>query len=281
MKKLIIKTLSLGLLFAASKSFAQLPELASPATATGTETTALFFGGATADDGVTYANSFAYDAVIDIDLEIQVEESHVNTMGNLYVIIVWDGNYFVRDESGAYQLWDLSIPGFLAASPAKTLQTSEPISIVDGVAFGPAGVSDTTLDFIVAYDTVAVPNEFFFNGAPLSVTIEEEVEEPPPVAESLQIFTNSISTPIIQNNCIACHSGSGVASTSALQYASPIIQTFLDFNYNLLVNYINDGGDQLLLSKPQGVGHGGGIRLTAESTDFQNLEAFVNAVLAE
>ena len=31
----------------------------------------------------------------------------------------------------------------------------------------------------------------------------------------------------------------------------------------------------------KGIGHGGGVRLSSSSSDFQNFEAFVNAVLAE
>ncbi|MAX07217.1 MAG: hypothetical protein CMQ08_04510 [Gammaproteobacteria bacterium] len=281
MNRLVKKSLLLGLFFATSNSFAQLPELVSPTSATGIATTARFFGGATADNGSTYANSFAYDAAIDIDLEIQVEASHVNTVGNLYVIVIWDGSYFVRDENGAFQLWDLSIENFLAASPAKTLQASERISIVDDVAFGPAGVSDTSLGFIVAYDTMAVANEFFFNGVSLSVNIEAEVEDLPSVVQSLQLFTNSVSSQIIQSNCIYCHINGGSAGGTSLAYQSSSNQNALNTNYNLLVNYINGGKGSTLLSKSKGIGHGGGVRLSSSSSDFQNFEAFVNAVLAE
>ena len=281
MNKSIKQSLLLGIFFATTNSFAQLPELASPATASGIATTARFFGGATADNGSTYTNSFAYDAAIDIDLEIQVEASHVNTVGNLYAIVIWDESYFVRDENGAFQLWDLSIENFLAASPAKTLQASERISIVDDVAFGPAGVSDTSLGFIVAYDTMAVANEFFFNGVSLSVTIEAEAEDLPSVAQSLQLFTNSVSSQIIQSNCIYCHISGGSAGGTSLAYQSSSNQNALNTNYNLLVNYINGGKGSTLLSKSKGIGHGGGVRLSSSSSDFQNLEAFVNAVLAE
>lgn len=278
--KLFLKAYFSGvLIIATSSSFAQLPELSTPTTATGTETTAKFFGGATADNGSTYADSFAFDAPIDIDLQIQVEASHVNTVGNIYVVILWEGNYFVRDENGTYHLWDLSIENFRAAFPAKTLQSSEAINIVDGVAFGPAGVFDTKLDFFVAYDTMAVSNEFFFNGVPLSVSIEADKGNPQ-VAKSLQIFTDDIHTQIVQNNCIACHVSGGVAGGTSLVYAPSSMQTALESNYNLLVGYINGGGGAILLSKPQGVGHGGGARLQL-GTDRDNLSAFIEAVLAE
>ena len=277
--KLFLKAYFSCVLIIATSSFAQLPELSTPTTATGTETTAKFFGGATADNGSTYGDSFAFDAPIDIDLQIQVEASHINTVGNIYLVILWEGNYFVRDENGIYQLWDLSIENFRAAFPAKTLQSSEAINIVDDVAFGPAGVSDTKLDFFVAYGTMAVPNEFFFNGVPLSVSIEADKANSQ-VAKSLQIFTDDIHTQIIQNNCIVCHVSGGVAGGTSLVYAISSMQTALESNYNLLVSYINGGGGAILLSKPQGVGHGGGTRLQP-GTDRDNLSAFIEAVLAE
>ena len=131
----------------------------------------------------------------------------------------------------------------------------------------------------MAYDTMAVSNEFFFNGVPLSVSIEADKGNPQ-VAKSLQIFTDDIHTQIIQNNCIACHVSGGVAGGTSLVYATSSMQTALESNYNLLVGYINGGGGAILLSKPQGVGHGGGARLQP-GTDRDNLSAFIEAVLAE
>jgi hypothetical protein len=126
MEKILKFTFFLSLLCATSMSLAQLPELPMPATLSGTATTAQFFGGASEDNGSTYANSFAFDAAIDIDLELQVEASHVNTVGNIYILISWEGNFFIRDETGAFQVWDQSIENFLPAFPGKTLQASEP-----------------------------------------------------------------------------------------------------------------------------------------------------------
>ncbi|MBM87183.1 MAG: hypothetical protein CMQ41_02275 [Gammaproteobacteria bacterium] len=271
----------LALFLLPNLSFGQLPELSSPTTLTGTPTSARFFGGATADNGASYSNSFAFEAPIDIDLEIKVESSHVNTLGNIYIIILWEGNYFLRQENGSYKLWDFSLENFSAAFSDKTLQSVELINIVDDVAFGPAGVFNTTLDFIVAYDTLAVANEFFFNGTPLSVNIEAKIQEEPPAKQSLQLFTENISLQIIQNNCIACHIIGGPAGGTALVYQPAATQNALNTNYNLLANYINGGGGSTLLSKAQGVGHGGGMRLSPTSTNFQNFKEFVEVLLTE
>ncbi len=279
MKHKIIFLLSMLALYSLP-GMAQLPELAMPTTVSGGSTTARFFGGASADNGASYASSFGYDQAIDIDMEIQVESAHVNTMGNLYVFIVWEDQYFQRVESGAYEIWDLTLENMQAAFPAKTLQASEPINIVDDVPFGPAGVSDTTLFLYVAYDTMAAQDEIFYSGSPLSVSIEAEQTS----AASLELYTANISTQIIQAKCIVCHVSGGVAAATPLLYVNSATPDFMNTNYNTLVNYITTvpNGASLLIAKPQGQqSHTGGIQLTAGSQDLQNLQDFVNAVLSE
>jgi hypothetical protein len=166
----IILKLSLTIL-ATSGAMAQLPELSSPSTISGFPTTAKFFGGASGDNGASFASSFNYDQKIDIDVKIQVENGQLNTMGNLYVFIRWNNQYFIRVESGGYEIWDLTLANLKAAFPAVTLQTSHTINIVDDVAFGPAGVFDTTLGIYLAYDSMTQEGEIYYSGSPLSVTI--------------------------------------------------------------------------------------------------------------
>ena len=172
MRSLLNITLKLSLtILAASGAMAQLPELSSPSTISGFPTTAKFFGGASGDNGASFASSFNYDQKIDIDVKIQVENGQLNTMGNLYVFIRWNNQYFIRVESGGYEIWDLTLANLKAAFPAVTLQTSHTINIADNVAFGPAGVFDTTLGIYLAYDSMAQEGEIYYSGSPLSVTI--------------------------------------------------------------------------------------------------------------
>ncbi len=292
--KLLTTVFNLAVFLAMPVALAQLPELDLPSTVSGGSTTARFFGGASADDGLTYSSSFEYDQAIDINMEIQVETSHVNTVGNIYVLVVWGDQYFMRIESGAYEVWDLSLENLQAAFPAKTLQASELINIVNDVAFGPAGVSDTTLALYLAYDSIAAAGEIFYSGSALLVTIGAEQQS----SSSFQLYKTSISSSIIQNNCIMCHKTGGAAASSALHYVDSSSTNFQTTNYNTLVNYINNllggaverpaaamgtatDGSSLLVSKPQGINHGGGVRLMTGSQDLQKLQNFVNFVLSE
>ena len=159
--------------FLSSSAMAQLPELGSPSTINGASTTARFFGGASSDNGASFASSFDYDQQIDINVKVQVESSQVNTMGNLYIIITPNNQYLIRVESGGYEVWDVKLANLKAAFPAVTLQTNHTINIVDDVALGPAGVSDTTLRIYLAYDSMAAEGEIYYSGTPLSVTIND------------------------------------------------------------------------------------------------------------
>jgi len=56
---------------------------------------------------------------------------------------------------------------------------------------------------------------------------------------------------------------------------------YLESNYEMLSNYIlnEPGGDQLILTKPQGITHGGGVLLPSGSTGLADLTTWVDAVI--
>ena len=257
----------------------QLPEL-SAATASGANTSAKFFGGVSADNGASFGNSFDFDTPLDITGSIQVEESHVNTVGNLYIVAQLGEQLLFRDATGNYLEWDMNLATLQAASPDKTLASNEPLTVVDDLPLGPAGAAGLTLSVFLAYDTIAAPGELFYSGAPIAVSIGTA---PPAEPASLTIYTQSISAQIVQLRCVVCHVSGGVAGGTPLLYVRSPAADFLTTNYNTIVNYIKNSpnGSNRILSKPQGQAHSGGVQLQSGSTDFQNLSDFVNAVLTE
>ena len=278
------KLLTYSLLFSclglfSSLAAAQLPELGSPSTGSGIATTAKFFGGATADNSVSFGSSFGADQPLDIFTEVQVESGHVNTVGNIYLLIQLGADIFMRLESGEYAVWDQTLENLQATLPGRTLQASEPITILENVAFGPAGLAGATLSIFLAYDTTAATGELYYSGVPLTVAIEAEVTE----AASLTFFRSNISSPIIQSNCIGCHVSGGSAGGTPLVYATSGVEGFQDTNYNTLLDYIKNvpNGSSKILSRPQGIGHGGGAVLATESAGFADWSQFVSSVQNE
>lgn len=258
---------------------AQLPELGNPSTATGASTTAKFFGGATADSSISFLSSFDADQALDIFTEVQVETAHVNTVGNVYLLIQLGADIFMRDETGNYVVWDQNPANLIPTLPDRTLQASEPLTILENVAFGPAGLAGATLNIFLAYDTTAQVGELYYSGVPLTVSIENAVVVP----SSFSLFTANISTPIIQGNCILCHSSTGQANTTPLIYTSSSVDGHEQSNYNTLLDYIQNGpnGASQILSKPQGINHLGGVRLQSGSAQLDDWTEFVNSVQNE
>ncbi|GJM14028.1 MAG: hypothetical protein DHS20C12_24310 [Pseudohongiella sp.] len=258
-------------------AWAQLPELGSPSTATGAATTAKFFGGATADSSVSFGSSFAADQALSLLTEVQVETDHVNTVGNVYLLIQLGADIFMRLESGEYAVWDQTLGNLQATLPDRTLQASEPITILENIAFGPAGLAGASLAIFLAYDTTAAPGELYYSGVPLTVAIETEVVD----QASLTFYLSNISEPIVQSQCIVCHTSTGVASSSALHYVNSSVDGYQQTNYNTLLNYIQNvpNGASLILSKPQGISaHGGGVQLTAGSSALADWSSFIATV---
>ena len=198
MENLSTKVFELSLmLFLASTAMAQLPELALPSTTSGTLTTARFFGGASSDNQLSYTNTFDYDQKIDIDVRFEIQRNQVSTTGNLYLFILWNNQYFVRNKSGGYEIWDLKLENLKPAFPAVTLQNSHTVNVFDNVAFGPAGISNTTLEIYIAYNTVADKKEIYFSGTPLRVAIDPPLTA---LAGCAKPFYSSFPTPTKSDN---------------------------------------------------------------------------------
>lgn len=255
----------------------ELPELASPSSASGNPTTARFFGGASADNGETFGSGFDFNTPLDISGSIQIEESHINTVGNLYIVVLLGEDYLYRDSEGNYQAWDLELSTLQAASPDKTLSSFEPLTIVDDMPLGPAGAAGLTLSIFFAYDTSAEPGELYYSGTPVTLAIGAE---PPAEPASLTLYNASISAPIVQSRCVSCHVSGGASGNTRLVFVRSSVDNYMTLNYNEMVDFVRNtpNGASLILSKPQGIGHGGGIQLLSGSIELDNLSKFVEAL---
>ena len=94
-----------------------------------------------------------------------------------------------------------------------------------------------------------------------------------------EVFEDHISEPIVQSRCINCHVAGGVsghtrlvlAPSTAANHEALNLETFK----SLLDAVADDGGASYVLNKIQGVAHGGGVQVPAGSSDFANMEWFL------
>ena len=92
------------------------------------------------------------------------------------------------------------------------------------------------------------------------------------------LYTDNIHNQIIQTKCIICHIVGGVAGSTPLIYS-----TSESSNLQVIRDYVttDSEGANRILDKSRGVGHGGGAQLSAQSTDYTNLVAFLEAISGE
>jgi hypothetical protein len=94
----------------------------------------------------------------------------------------------------------------------------------------------------------------------------------PDCVSDLDFFFESIWTPIL-TDCVACHNETGLASFTDHVLWPSTTSGYLEHNFGVLQNLDSIGKGELLLTKPQGISHGGGQRLgiTTESPLYANL----------
>ncbi|MEC8356550.1 MAG: hypothetical protein VXZ91_03965, partial [Pseudomonadota bacterium] len=170
-----------------------LPELGEALTVSGTPTTAQFFGGVTSDGGASYLSAVNPDRLIDIVGSWQPEVTHVNTVGNLYVVVQLDESYYFQNQEGQFQEWDLDLKTLRAVRQEITLASVEQIVIIKDFALGLAGLSGKTLFIYLAYEAANVPGELFYSGTPIAISVNSSVSEQSPAQPPNFSPTASIS----------------------------------------------------------------------------------------
>lgn len=157
----------------AELSTEELPELASPSTLSGASTSARFFGGAARVGTSNFATSFQSHEPIDLAARIHFEPSQIGSAGEIYVIAELAGQFFMGMSDGSYAPWDLNITSLQAAIIAPTLPESESFTLVSKASLGVFDLAGAQLNFYLAYSLAGAPEELFYSGTPITLSIDD------------------------------------------------------------------------------------------------------------
>ncbi len=98
----------------------------------------------------------------------------------------------------------------------------------------------------------------------LKAAVGQEVVLACPCTTDEDFFFTQVWTPIL-TDCVSCHNPNGIASATDHVLWTSDVDGYLEHNFDVLKAFseITQGkdGSALLLSKPRGVNHGGGVRL--------------------
>ena len=98
------------------------------------------------------------------------------------------------------------------------------------------------------------------------------------------LFSDFISSPIVQSRCIYCHVEGGASGHTRLVLTPQDVEGHEATNLAVFQDFLDtvEGGADLILNKIQGAeAHGGGVQVAAGSTDFANMERFLRALGGE
>lgn len=103
-----------------------------------------------------------------------------------------------------------------------------------------------------------------------------------PSVSALSFFESSVAPQIVDSRCVFCHVADGIAANTSLVFERSS-STSLANNFQVLDDFRNSRSDakEYLLNKASGsVAHGGGTQLAAGSTDYSNLQNFIDALVS-
>ena len=99
----------------------------------------------------------------------------------------------------------------------------------------------------------------------------------PPSESASDLFGEYISEQIVLSRCIYCHVEDGISGHTRVVFSPPTAAQHQERNLEVFRNFVDavEGGADRILSKIQGVSHGGGVQVPAGSAEFANMERFV------
>ena len=97
------------------------------------------------------------------------------------------------------------------------------------------------------------------------------------------LFSQHISEPVVQSRCVACHVEGGRSGHTRLVFVPSTTSNHETLNLQAFENYLSEveSGASTILSKIQGVSHGGGAQVRRGSADFAQMERFLGRLDAD
>ena len=103
-------------------------------------------------------------------------------------------------------------------------------------------------------------------------------EEPADSATAAEVFAGHISGPVVQSRCINCHVAGGVSAHTRLVFERAANPDHEALNLETFERFLAlvEGAASRILNKIQGVAHGGGEQVPADSAEFAQMERFLD-----
>ncbi|MDB2444732.1 hypothetical protein N9X66_06230 [Gammaproteobacteria bacterium] len=221
----------------------------------------------------------AYSAGSEASFENNILSLPVVTVGaeayNLELLLTQDGANIDFSIVGAEKI---QVVDTIGASVFNGTALLVPKVVIGGASY--------TLTLSVV--TVDPPKFRLTDYAELKSVAEVPQPEPDPpkapeisLAEKIStLYAETISSQIVMRRCVACHVQGGISQMSRLVFSRGTGNNVQSDNLAQFTDFVstNSAGDQLILARVSGIGHGGGTVLPKGSADYNALSEFLALV---
>ena len=155
---------------ASSFTSAGFSSLGSTTSLLGGSSTALFSGGITADNGLTYQNRFGPGDSLDITMQIEIDPQHQGLAGFLVVAALLEEQTLLLNSLGQF-VDSAANPGVIVRAANRVLSAIEELTVATDLIPAELGIDDIVVDFIIGYGLSSEPEEIYFHRVPLNLTV--------------------------------------------------------------------------------------------------------------
>jgi len=136
----------------------------------GATANAIFRGGITSNDGVSYTNQFAPSAALDISMRIDIDSEHIGQAGFLVIAAAVGEQILFLNEQGQF-VDSAANPGVIIRTTSKVLSSVEELMVVENLVPASLGISEMEVGFYFGYGINSNPNDLYYHLAPLNLII--------------------------------------------------------------------------------------------------------------
>jgi hypothetical protein len=152
-------------------SYADLISLGSLLTVKGSNSSAVFSGGISSNDGASFGNRFSATDSLDVTGEIQIDPLHQGLPGFIVIAAVVDGDILLKNSASQFVNYVIG-SGPLIKAASKTLEPLETLKILENLVPLQIGISNIRVDFFIGYGLDSNPQELYYHTDPITLVVE-------------------------------------------------------------------------------------------------------------
>ena len=200
---------------------------------------------------------------ISIRATIHPEIADIGKLADIILVDFLPPVLGMRNSDGNFVSWNGSLRRLVPYLEGIALEEELDVEVFSG-QLGATGNHRIFVGFLV-------DDALYFTPTALRFDIEEAPASSLELAQAL--FNSTISPTIVQSKCIVCHVNNGEFPENMVTTTD---QDHLDRNFNVFKLLHALSGTDFILDKSIGLGHGGGAQLISGSTEYNNLQEFLD-----